>query len=76
MFLNGIKTLLEEGNLTIQQFKDISLAIWAIAYNNQKSRLQLRHWGIDKYYEKCSNLLIHDNEIQNIINSTYNILKN
>ncbi|VVC32290.1 Armadillo-type fold,Armadillo-like helical [Cinara cedri] len=76
VFMNGIKTMLEMGeNLSSQQFKDISLALWAIAYKSQKSRLQLRHWGIDKYYEKCSNLLTHDNETQNIIKRTYQILK-
>lgn len=75
MFLNGIKTLLETGNLTNQNYKDISLAIWAIACNNQKARLQLRHWGIDKYFEKSTDLSICNDETQNIINCTYKILK-
>ncbi|CAH1714893.1 unnamed protein product, partial [Aphis gossypii] len=76
VFLNGIKTLLETGNLTNQNYKDISLAIWAIACNNQKARLQLRHWGIDKYFEKSTDLSICNDETQNIINCTYKILKN
>ncbi|KAL4141348.1 hypothetical protein QTP88_004003 [Uroleucon formosanum] len=45
VFLDGIKTLLEIGNPTDQNYKDISLAIWSIACNNQKARLQLCHWG-------------------------------
>jgi hypothetical protein len=75
VFLDGIKTLLETGNLTNQNYKDISLAIWSIACNNQKARLQLRHWGIDRYFEKSSDLLICNDETQNIINCTYQILK-
>jgi len=75
VFLNGVKTLLENGNLTNQQCKDISLAIWSLACNNQKARLQLRHWGIDKYFEKSCDLFICDDETQNIMNCTYQILK-
>lgn len=75
VFLDGIKTLLGRGNLTNQNYKDISLAIWSIACNNQKACLQLRHWGIDKYFEKSSDLLICSDETQNIMNCTYLILK-
>jgi len=75
VFLDGIKTLLSTGNLTDQNYKDISLAIWSIVYNNQKARLQLRHWGIDKYFDKSSDLLICSDETQNIMNCIYQILK-
>lgn len=75
IFFNGFKTMLEKGNLTNQQYKDISLAIWSISSNNQKARVQLRHWGIDKYFEKI-NLLLYDDETRTIINRTYQILKN
>ncbi|XP_025200463.1 uncharacterized protein LOC112598268 isoform X2 [Melanaphis sacchari] len=75
VFLNGIKTLLENENLTDQNYKDISLAIWSIACNNQKARLQLRHWGIDKCFEKFSKLCLLNTEIKNIVNHTYQILK-
>lgn len=68
--------MLENGNLTNQQYKDISLAVWALACNNQKARLQLRHWGIDKYFEKSSNLLVCDNETQKVMKCTYQVLKN
>lgn len=68
--------MLENGNLTNQQYKDISLAVWAIACNNQKARLQLRHWGIDKYFEKSSNILVCDNETQKVMECTYQVLKN
>lgn len=68
--------MLENGNLTNQQYKDISLAVWAIACNNQKARLQLRHWGIDKYFEKSSNILACDNETQKVMERTYQVLKN
>lgn len=74
MFLNGIKMILEKGNLTNEQYKDISLGIWSISSNNQKACLQLRHWGIDKYFEK-SHLLVYDDEIQTIMNQTYQILR-
>lgn len=74
VFLDGIKTVLETGNLTNQNYKDISLAIWSIACNNQKARLRLRHWGINKYFEKSSDLLICDDDTRNIINCTYQIL--
>lgn len=75
VFLDGIKTLLEIGNPTDQNYKDISLAIWSIACNNQKARLQLCHWGIDKYFEKSSDLVICSDETQNIMNFTYKVLK-
>ncbi|KAL5241549.1 hypothetical protein ACI65C_008959 [Semiaphis heraclei] len=76
VFLQGIKTLLETGNPTNQNYKDISLAIWSIACNNQKARLQLRHWGIDRYFDKSSDLLILcSDETRNIMNCTYQILK-
>lgn len=67
--------MLEEGNLTNQHYKDISLSIWSIACNNQKARLELRHWGIDKYFEKCDLSLCND-ETRRIINCTHQILKN
>lgn len=76
MFLKGIKTMLEKENLTNQQFKDISLAIWSVMRNNQKARLQLRHWGIDKYFEKSYDLTAYDDETRNILNCTYQIFKN
>lgn len=72
--MNGIKTMLLKGDLTNQHYKDISLAVWALACNNQKARLQLRHWGIDKFFEK-SDLFLCSDETRNIINSTYKILK-
>lgn len=75
VFLDGIKTLLEIGNPTNQNYKDISLAIWSIACNNQKARLQLCHWGIDKCFEKSSDLVICSDETQNIMNFTYKVLK-
>lgn len=75
-FLYGFKFVLENGNLTNQQYKDISLAVWAIACNNQKARLQLRHWGIDKYFEKSSDILVCDNETQKVMECTYQVLKN
>lgn len=75
IFLSGVKTMLEKKDLTNLQYKDISLAIWAVACNNQKARVQLRHWGIDKYFEKSCNLLICDNETRNILNFTYQVLK-
>lgn len=75
MFLNAIKTLLEERNLTDRQYRDISLVVWSLGCNNQKARLQLRHWGINRYFEKSSDLLITDNETRDIMNSTYQILK-
>lgn len=75
VFLSGIKIVLEEGNLTNQQYKDISLAVWAVACNNQKARIQLRHWGIDKYFKKSSDLVICDDETLNIINCAYQTLK-
>lgn len=68
--------MLENGNLTNQQYKDISLSVWALACNNQKARLQLRHWGIDKYFEKSSNILVCDNETQKVMEYTYQVLKN
>lgn len=74
MFFNGIKMILQKGNLTNQQYKNISLAIWSISSNNQKACLQLRHWGIDKYFEK-SHLLEYDDETQNIMHQTYQILR-
>lgn len=76
VFLNGIKILLENGNLSNQQYKDISLAVWSIACNNQKARLQLRHWGIDKYFEKSFGVLGCDDETRNVIYYTFQILKN
>lgn len=48
--------------------------MWSIAYNNQKARLELRHWGIDKYFKKCDLSLFND-ETQMIMNRTYQILK-
>lgn len=72
--MNGIKSVLLKGNLTDQQYKDISLAVWALACNNQKARLQLRHWGIDKYFEK-SDLFSCSDKTRNIMNHTYQILK-
>lgn len=68
--------MLEKGNLTDQQYRDIYLSVWSIACNNQKARLQLRHWGIDKYLEKSSNSLTCDDKTQDIINCTYQSLKN
>jgi len=76
IFLNGIKTLLESGNLSNQLYKDVSLAVWSVACNNQKARLQLRHWGIDKYFEKSSDVLGCDDETRNVIYRTFQILKN
>ncbi|CAI6350539.1 unnamed protein product [Macrosiphum euphorbiae] len=75
VFLDGIKTLLETGNPTNQSYKDISLAIWSIACNNQKARLQLCHWGIDRYFEKSSDLVICSDETKSIMNCTYKVLK-
>lgn len=76
MFLNGIKTTLEKGNLTNQQLKDISLAVWSITCNNQKARLQLRHWGIDKYFKKYCNSAVYDDETRNVLNYLNQVLKN
>lgn len=72
--MNGIKTMLLKGNLSDQQYKDITLAVWALACNNQKARIQLRHWGIDKFLEK-SDLYSCTDETRNIMNRTYQILK-
>lgn len=75
VFLSGIKIVLESGNLTNEQYKDIGLAVWSVSCNKQKAQLQLRHWGIDKYFKKSSDFVICDDETLYIINCVYQTLK-
>ncbi|XP_050543375.1 uncharacterized protein LOC126906685 isoform X2 [Daktulosphaira vitifoliae] len=71
----GIKDILETRNLSAQHYRDIGLIVWSLTCNNQKGRLQLRDWGINKYFEKLNLPLFHDQDIDHILNSVYLCLK-
>lgn len=68
--------MLSKEYLTNEQYKNIALAVWSIACHNQKAQIQLRHWNIDKYFEKPYDKLACDNETLNIMKYTYEVLKN